>query len=136
MGLELACYPFGGPEIGPVRVVEFDSRLTGIGVVVVQFRLGKAEMLLELESAKSAVYYAAWALDDGAREARLAVSMAKAYTGEAGYRIAARSIQIHGGIGFSWEHDLHLYFKRAKMTELTFGDGKVHRERVAQELGL
>lgn len=95
-----------------------------------------AEMLLELESAKSAVYYAAWALDTKAKDADVAVSTAKAYAGEAGYRIAARSIQLHGGIGFTWEHDLHLYFKRAKTTELTFGDGKFHRERVARGIGL
>jgi alkylation response protein AidB-like acyl-CoA dehydrogenase len=95
-----------------------------------------ADMLLELESAKSAVYYAAWTLDTNAKDAPVAVATAKAYAGEAGYRIAARAIQLHGGIGFTWEHDLHLYFKRAKTTELTFGDGKYHRERVAEGIGL
>ncbi|MDP3937368.1 MAG: acyl-CoA dehydrogenase family protein [Deltaproteobacteria bacterium] len=95
-----------------------------------------AEMLLELESSKSAVYYAAWALDHDPKAAPLAVAMAKSYAGEAGYRIAARSIQLHGGIGFTWEHDLHLYFKRAKTTELTYGGGTHHREQVARAIGL
>jgi alkylation response protein AidB-like acyl-CoA dehydrogenase len=95
-----------------------------------------ADMMLEVESAKSAVYYAAWAIDAADKGARVAASMAKAYAGEAAFRVAARSIQLHGGIGFTWEHDLHFHFKRAKTTELTFGDGKYHRERVAQGIGL
>lgn len=95
-----------------------------------------AEMLLALESSKSGVYYAAWAIDNAPREAHLAASVAKSYAGEAGYRIAARCLQLHGGIGFTWEHDLHLYFKRAKMTELTFGDGTHHREEIARGIGL
>lgn len=95
-----------------------------------------ADMLLEIESGKSAVYYAAWAIDRSPKAAPLAVSMAKSYAGEAGYRIAARALQLHGGIGFTWEHDLHLYLKRAKTTELTYGDGKYHRELVAQRIGL
>jgi len=95
-----------------------------------------ADMLLEIETAKSAVYYAAWAIDAGQKGASVAASMAKAYAGEAGYRTTARSIQLHGGVGFSWEHDLHLYFKRAKTSELTFGDGKYHREQVARGIGL
>lgn len=95
-----------------------------------------ADMLVDVENAKSITYYAAWALDEGAAEAPLAVSMAKAYVSDAFRRVAAAGIQLHGGIGFTWEHDLHLYFKRAKGSEFTFGDATHHRERVAQLVNL
>jgi alkylation response protein AidB-like acyl-CoA dehydrogenase len=95
-----------------------------------------ADMLVDVENSKSITYYAAWALDEGASEAPLAVSMAKAYVSDAFRRVAAAGIQLHGGIGFTWEHDLHLYFKRAKGSEFTFGDATHHRERVAQLVNL
>jgi len=95
-----------------------------------------ADMLVDVENGKSITYYAAWALDEGAAEAPLAVSMAKAYVSDAYRRVAAAGIQLHGGIGFTWEHDLHLYFKRAKGSEFTFGDATHHRERVAQLVNL
>jgi alkylation response protein AidB-like acyl-CoA dehydrogenase len=95
-----------------------------------------ADMLVEVENSKSITYYAAWALDEGAAEAPLAVSMAKAYVSDAYRRVSGAGIQLHGGIGFTWEHDLHLYFKRAKGSEFTFGDATHHRERVAQLVNL
>jgi alkylation response protein AidB-like acyl-CoA dehydrogenase len=95
-----------------------------------------ADMLVDVENSKSITYYAAWALDEGAAEAPLAVSMAKAYVSDAYRRVASAGIQLHGGIGFTWEHDLHLYFKRAKGSEFTFGDATHHRERVAQLVNL
>jgi alkylation response protein AidB-like acyl-CoA dehydrogenase len=95
-----------------------------------------ADMLVDVENSKSITYYAAWALDEGVAEAPLAVSMAKAYVSDAYRRVAAAGIQLHGGIGFTWEHDLHLYFKRAKGSEFTFGDATHHRERVAQLVNL
>jgi alkylation response protein AidB-like acyl-CoA dehydrogenase len=95
-----------------------------------------ADMLVEVENSKSITYYAAWAMDDGTSEGPLAVSMAKAYVSDAYRRVAAAGIQLHGGIGFTWEHDLHLYFKRAKGSEFTFGDATYHRERVAQLVNL
>ena len=95
-----------------------------------------ADMLVDVENSKSITYYAAWALDEGAAEASLAVSMAKAYVSDAYRRVSAAGIQLHGGIGFTWEHDLHLYFKRAKGSEFTFGDATHHRERVAQLVNL
>ena len=95
-----------------------------------------ADMLVEIENAKSLTYYAAWAVDESVPEASLAVSMAKAYTSDAYRRAAANGIQLHGGIGFTWEHDLHLYFKRAKACEFAFGDATYHRERVAQLINL
>jgi alkylation response protein AidB-like acyl-CoA dehydrogenase len=95
-----------------------------------------AEMMLQVESAKSAAYYAAWAVEEDVPEAPLAVSMAKAYCSDAYRHTAGEGIQVHGGIGFTWEHDMHLYFKRAKYAEFTFGDATYHRELVAQELHL
>jgi alkylation response protein AidB-like acyl-CoA dehydrogenase len=95
-----------------------------------------ADMLVESENAKSLTYYAAWAVDENVPEAPLAASMAKAYASDAFRKIAGAGIQLHGGIGFTWEHDLHLYFKRAKSSEFTFGDASYHRERVAQLINL
>ncbi len=91
-----------------------------------------ANMLIQVESAKSATYYAAWAVANDAPEAALAAAMAKAYCSDAYRQVTAESIQVHGGIGFTWEHDIHLYFKRAKGSEVTFGDATWNRELVAQ----
>jgi len=93
-----------------------------------------ADMLVDVENAKSLTYYAAWAVDEGLSEAPLAVSMAKAYASDAYRKVAGAGIQLHGGIGFTWEHDLQLYFKRAKASEVAFGDATWHRERVARLL--
>ncbi len=95
-----------------------------------------ADMLVAVENAKSITYYAAWAVDEDVPEARLAASMAKAYVSDAYRKAAGDGIQIHGGIGFTWEHDLHLYFKRAKGSEVLFGDATLHRERVATLIDL
>ena len=95
-----------------------------------------ADMLVDVENSKSITYYAAWAMDEDVPEGPLAVSMAKAYVSDAYRRVAGAGIQLHGGIGFTWEHDLHLYFKRAKGSEFTFGDATWHRERVAQLVNL
>jgi alkylation response protein AidB-like acyl-CoA dehydrogenase len=95
-----------------------------------------ADMLVDVENAKSLTYYAAWAMDERVPEAGLAASMAKAYCSDAYRKVAGAGIQLHGGIGFTWEHDLHLYFKRAKSSEFTFGDATYHRERVAQLISL
>jgi alkylation response protein AidB-like acyl-CoA dehydrogenase len=95
-----------------------------------------ADMLVDVENAKSLTYYAAWAVDENVAEAALAASMAKAYVTDAYRKVAGAGIQLHGGIGFTWEHDLHLYFKRAKSSEFTFGDATYHRERVAQLINL
>ena len=95
-----------------------------------------ADMLVDIENAKSLTYYAAWAADENSSETALATSMAKAYVSDAYRKVSATGIQLHGGIGFTWEHDLHLYFKRAKSSEFTFGDATYHRERVAQLINL
>jgi alkylation response protein AidB-like acyl-CoA dehydrogenase len=95
-----------------------------------------ANMLVEVESSKSITYYAGWAVANDVPEAPLAAAMAKAYCSDAYRRVAGEGIQIHGGIGFTWEHDMHLYFKRAKSSEVTFGDATWNRERVAQLINL
>jgi alkylation response protein AidB-like acyl-CoA dehydrogenase len=95
-----------------------------------------ANMLVEVESSKSVTYYAAWAVANDAPEAPLAAAMAKAYCSDAYRHVSGEGIQIHGGIGFTWEHDMHLYFKRAKSSEVTFGDATWNRELVAQYIDL
>ncbi len=95
-----------------------------------------ADMLVLCESSKSATYYAAWTVDADAPDRSLAASMAKAYVSDAYRKVAGDGIQVHGGIGFTWEHDMHLYFKRAKSSEVTLGDATYHRELVAQALDL
>ena len=95
-----------------------------------------ADMLVLSESGRSATYYAAWAVDADAPDRALASSMAKAYVSDAYRKVAGDGIQVHGGIGFTWEHDMHLYFKRAKSSEVTLGDATFHRELVAQALDL
>jgi alkylation response protein AidB-like acyl-CoA dehydrogenase len=95
-----------------------------------------ADMLVLSESGRSATYYAAWTVDADAPDRSLAASMAKAYVSDAYRKVAGDGIQVHGGIGFTWEHDLHLYFKRAKSSEVTLGDATFHRELVAQALDL
>ena len=95
-----------------------------------------AQMLLETENSRSAVYGAAWAADAEPESLPLAASMAKAYASDAGWRVPDASIQVHGGIGFTWEHDLHFFLKRAKANAHAWGDARWHRERVAQLAGI
>ena len=91
-----------------------------------------ADMYLETESARSAAYYAAWALQERAPDAGEAVSIAKLYASDVCRAVGNRGIQIHGGMGFTWENDLHLYYRRAKASETTLGDATFHRERLAR----
>jgi alkylation response protein AidB-like acyl-CoA dehydrogenase len=95
-----------------------------------------ADMLLEVESAKSITYYAAWAASEANDEAAITAAMAKAYVSDAYRHASAENIQIHGGVGFTWEYDCHLYFKRAKSDESWLGDARLQRERVARMLDL
>ena len=95
-----------------------------------------ADMLVEIESAKSAAYYAAWVAQNEPSELPLAAFLAKAFCSEAYFSAASENIQIHGGIGFTWEHDAHLYFKRAKSSELMFGSPAHFREKLAEAMGL
>jgi len=90
-----------------------------------------ADMLVLTENARSTTYYAAWALDEGVPDASLAAATAKVAGSEAARTVAQDGIQVHGGIGFTWEHDMHLYYRRAKWLELFLGDAGLWRERVA-----
>ena len=95
-----------------------------------------ADMLLEVESGKSAAYYASWAAAEDNEELPVVAALSKAYCSEAYFHAAAENIQIHGGIGFTWEHPAHLYFKRAKSSEIYLGDPTYHRELLAQRIGI
>jgi len=93
-----------------------------------------ADMYLETESSRSAAYYAAWALQENAPDASSAASIAKIYASDASRTVGNRGIQVHGGMGFTWENDIHLYYRRAKNSENTLGDATFHRERLASLL--
>jgi alkylation response protein AidB-like acyl-CoA dehydrogenase len=95
-----------------------------------------AQMLLEVEGSRSLCYWAAWALDNEPEAAPRAASMAKAYAGDAGFRVSASALQVHGGIGFTYEHDLHFFLKRGHANAHAFGDSRWHRDRVADLAGV
>jgi alkylation response protein AidB-like acyl-CoA dehydrogenase len=91
-----------------------------------------AQMLLETEGARSASYYAAWAADAEPETLPLAACMAKAYASDAGWSVCVSALQVHGGIGFTWEHDLHFFLKRAKVDGMLYGSAREHRDSVAE----
>jgi alkylation response protein AidB-like acyl-CoA dehydrogenase len=93
-----------------------------------------ADMYLETESSRSAAYYAAWSLEENTPEASVAVSIAKSYASDAGRTVGNNGIQVHGGMGFTWENDVHLFYRRAKASETAFGDATFHRERIAKQV--
>ena len=95
-----------------------------------------ADMLLRLESARSAAYCAAWTVSNDPESLASIAALAKVYCSEAYFECASENIQIHGGIGFTWEHEAHFFFKRAQADELFLGTPAKHRETIAQELGL
>jgi alkylation response protein AidB-like acyl-CoA dehydrogenase len=95
-----------------------------------------ADMLLEVESARSAAYYGVWAAAAGAEDSSVAASLTKAYCSDAYADVTAKNIQVHGGIGFTWEHPAHLYFKRARGSAVLFGDATYHREQLARRIGI
>jgi alkylation response protein AidB-like acyl-CoA dehydrogenase len=129
----------GGAQRVLDMCVEFSRSRVQFGRPIGSFQATQhkcADMLLLTESARSAVYAAACAVSEKKNDVGLLASIAKAYTSDAYTRVAGEGIQIHGGMGFTWEHDAHLYFKRAKSDEVTFGDASYHRERVARLIGL
>jgi alkylation response protein AidB-like acyl-CoA dehydrogenase len=95
-----------------------------------------AQMLLETEGARATTLYASWVADNEPESLGLASSMAKAYAADAGWRVTAAALQVHGGIGFTWEHDLHFFLKRARTDGALFGSAREHRDRVAELAGL
>jgi alkylation response protein AidB-like acyl-CoA dehydrogenase len=94
------------------------------------------DMMVAVESARSLAYHAAWAVDERSAETAKAVAMAKAYASDMGKSVTGEAIQVHGGIGFTWEHDMHLYYRRALANESMLGSATLHREAVARELRL
>jgi alkylation response protein AidB-like acyl-CoA dehydrogenase len=135
----LAAEQVGGAQMCLDMAVEYAKVRVQFGRPIGSFQAIKhkcADMLLEVESAKSAAYYAGWCAAEMNDELPSTASLAKAYCSEAYFHASAENIQIHGGIGFTWEHPAHLYFKRAKSSELLFGDPTYHRELLAQRIGL
>jgi alkylation response protein AidB-like acyl-CoA dehydrogenase len=142
--LDLAAVALAAEQVGGAQhvldaSVEYAKTRIQFGRPIGSFQAIKhkcADMLLEVESAKSASYYAAWAAAEDSDELPVVASLAKSYCSEAYFHSAAENIQIHGGIGFTWEHPAHLYFKRAKSSELLLGDPSYHRELLAQRIGI
>ncbi|MBV8693476.1 MAG: acyl-CoA/acyl-ACP dehydrogenase [Actinobacteria bacterium] len=142
--LDLAAVALAAEQVGGAQkcldmAVEYAKVRVQFGRPIGSFQAIKhkcADMLLEVESAKSAAYYAGWAAAEDSDELPVVASLAKAYCSDAYFHAAAENIQIHGGIGFTWEHDAHLYFKRAKSSELMLGDPTYHRELLAQRIGI
>ena len=142
--LDLAAVALAAEQVGGAQrcldmAVDYAKSRIQFGRPIGSFQAIKhkcADMLLEVESAKSAAYYAGWAAAEDSEELPVVASLAKSYCSEAYFHAAAENIQIHGGIGFTWEHDAHLYFKRAKSSELMLGDPSYHRELLAQRIGI
>ncbi len=142
--LDLAAVALAAEQVGGAQrcldsAVEYAKTRIQFGRPIGSFQAIKhkcADMLLEVESSKSAAYYAGWAAAEDSDELPAVASLAKSYCSEAYFHAAAENIQIHGGIGFTWEHPAHLYFKRAKSCELLFGDPAYHRELLAQRIGI
>ncbi len=135
----LAAEQVGGAQWCLETAVQYAKDRVQFGRPIGSFQAIKhkcADMLLEVESAKSAAYYAGWCASERNDELPAVASLAKAYCSDAYFHASAENIQIHGGIGFTWEHPAHLYFKRAKSSELLFGDPSYHRELLAQRIGI
>jgi alkylation response protein AidB-like acyl-CoA dehydrogenase len=137
--IALAAEQVGGAQRCLEMSVDYAKSRIQFGRPIGSFQAIKhkcAEMLLDVESARSAACFAAWAAADDSEEVPAVASLAKAHCSEAYFRTAGENIQIHGGIGFTWEHDAHLYFKRAKSDELMFGSPAHHREQLLQRIGI
>ena len=134
----LAADSLGGAQRALELAVEYSKMREQFGRAIGSFQAVKhiaAEMVSEVEPACSLVWYAAYAYEHEPRAAARAAAMAKARLSDVYCRTTNRAVQVHGGIGFTWEHDMHLWFKRAKWNETAFGDATFHRERLAQLAG-
>ena len=123
--------------------VEYTSERVQFNRTIASYQAVKhkaADMMLQVEVAKSAAYYAACVAQESLSNGELAAelpeasSVAKSYCSDAYFSVAGNALQLFGGVGFTWEYDVHLYFKRAKSSEHLFGNGAVHRERIATQL--
>lgn len=129
----------GAAEVALEKTADFAKERVQFGQPIGRFQGVKhplAEMFVDLESFRSLVYYAIWAIDHDAPDAALAVSRAKAYCSDAFLQLATMGIQLHGGVGFTWEYDIQMYLKRAKWVRAMAGDADYHYERAARLGGL
>jgi alkylation response protein AidB-like acyl-CoA dehydrogenase len=130
----LAAEALGGAQACLDRTVAYAMERVQFGRPIGSFQAYKhrlADMMVEIEQARSAVYWAACAVDESSPEAPLALHAAKSFAADTFFRCAGDMIQLHGGIGFTWEHDAHLFFKRARSIQTMLGSGNWHREQVA-----
>jgi len=135
----LAAEQVGGAERALEMALDHARRRVQFGRPIGSFQAIKhrcADMLLDLESARGAAFYAASAASTGDGELPSAAAVAKACCSEAFVRVATESLHVHGGLGFTWDHDAHLYFRRARSSQQLFGDPRHHREQLARELDL
>ncbi len=135
----LAAEQVGGADRCLALAVAYAKERVQFGRPIGSFQAIKhkcADMLTRVEAARSASYFATCIAAEGGAELPVAASLAKAYCSDTYFQCAAECLQIHGGVGFTWEYDVHLYFKRAKSSESLLGDASYHRERVARHLGL
>jgi alkylation response protein AidB-like acyl-CoA dehydrogenase len=131
----LAAEALGGAQETLERTVAYSLDRVQFGRQIGSFQAYKhrlADMMIEIEQARSAVYWAACAVDEGSDEAQMALHAAKAFCADTFFMCAGNMIQLHGGIGFTWEHDAHLFFKRARSIQTMLMDGEFHREQVAR----
>jgi alkylation response protein AidB-like acyl-CoA dehydrogenase len=125
----------GGMQRTMEMAVEYAKTRKQFGKPIGQYQAVQhqcADMLIWTESSRSAAYYAAWAFENGISDARAAVSVAKVYSSDASREVGNRGVQVQGGMGFTWENDVHLFYRRAKASEIAFGDATYHRERIAK----
>jgi len=142
--LDLAAIALAAEQVGGAQrcldmSVEYAKEREQFGRPIGSFQAIKhkcADMMVAVESARSALYYAACIADDGSDDLSSNASLAKAWCSESYFQCASENIQIHGGVGFTWEYDPHLHFKRARASESCLGDPAYHRERIAVHLGL
>jgi alkylation response protein AidB-like acyl-CoA dehydrogenase len=130
----LAAEALGGAQACLDRTIAYAKERVQFGRAIGSFQAYKhrlADMMIEIEQARSAVYWAACAVDEGSEEAPLALHAAKSFCADTFFMCASNMIQLHGGIGFTWEHDAHLYFKRARSIQTMLANGNWHREQVA-----
>lgn len=127
----------GTADVAMNLAVEYAKERVQFGRPIGSFQSVKhrcADMLVDVEGMRSSAYWAAWNLSVDDPDASIAASTAKVWATDASKRVMASALQVHGGIGFTWEHDLHLYMKRAQVDQLAFGDAWFHRDRLGRAL--
>lgn len=132
--LVLAAEALGGAQAALDRTVEYAKERVQFGRQIGSYQAYKhrlADMMIDIEQARSAVYWAACAVDEASDEKQLALHSAKSFCADSYHACAGHMIQLHGGIGFTWEHDAHLFFKRARGISALMGDSEWHRRKIA-----